>query len=103
MLIDCGHIVNSMRYHPIHCVRLKKFGWNIVKVIHDNNILASYDNTGKELFFEMLKDNNDNIFLKANNQTLKQQRCLFKVTLDVQTEGETSNFFEYVETMIYDC
>ena len=103
MLIECGHIVNSMRYHPIHSVRLKKFGWNVVKVIHDNNILASYDNTGKELFFEMLKDNNDNIFLKANNQTLKQERCLFKVTLDVQTEGDASDFYEYVESMIYDC
>lgn len=103
MLLTCGHIANSCRYHPVQNIKLKSYGWSKLNVVFNNTIVNTFINNGQELFFEMVSDNNYNILLMANKQIIKTERQLFKVYLDIKTMGETNDFYEYVEGWIYDC
>ena len=103
MLLYCGHVVNSMRYHPVQNVRLRDFGWSKVNVLFNGECIGEFTNNGQEVMFELIQDNNYNIKLIMNKRELKTDIHLFRVVLDVKTEGDASDFFEYVEGMIYDC
>ena len=103
MRLDCGHIVDSCRYHPVQNVKLRDFGWSKVTVLLNENPIAHFTNNGQEVLFELIQDNNYNIILTANKKEIKRDPHLFRVVLDVKTEGDASDFFEYVESMIYDC
>jgi hypothetical protein len=103
MLLTCGHIANSMRYHPVQNIKLRPYGWSKLNVMFNNVILDTFVNNGQELFFEMTSDNNYNTLLKANNQVIKKERQLFKVELNIDTNSDSNDFYEYVEGWIYDC
>lgn len=92
MILTCGHIANSCRYHPVQNVKLKPYGWTKLDVIFNDNIIDTYVNNGQEILFEMNSDNNYNILLKANNQTVKQERQLFKVELNIKTNSDSNDF-----------
>jgi len=103
MILTCGHINNSMRYHPVQNIKLKPYGWSKLNVIFNNDIISTFINNGQELFFEMTQDNNYNILLEVNKQVIKSERHLFKVNLDINTIENSDDFYEYIENMIYDC
>jgi hypothetical protein len=103
MLLTCGHIANSCRYHPVQNIKLKSYGWSKLNVIFNNSVINTFINNGQELFFEMVQDNNYNILLMANKQVVKKERQLFKVELDINTIENSDDFYEYVEGWIYDC
>ena len=103
MIITCGYIVDSIRYHPVQNIKLKPCGWTKLNVIFNNVVISTFINNGQELFFEMTQDNNYNIILIANKQVIKSERQLFKVDLDINTIENSDAFYEYVEGMIYDC
>jgi hypothetical protein len=103
MLLTCGHVVNSCRYHPIQNIKLKPHGWSKLNVIFNDVIINMFINNGQELLFEMKQDNNYNIILTANNQVIKKEHQLFKVNLDIHTIDKSDDFYEYVEGYIYDC
>jgi len=103
MLLTCGHIANSCRYHPVQNIKLKPYGWTKLNVIFNNVVISTFINNGQELFFELTKDNNYNILLMANKQVIKKEGQLFKVDLDINTTDNGNEFYEYVEGWIYDC
>lgn len=103
MLLTCGHIANSCRYHPVQNIKLKSYGWSKLNVIFNNSVINTFINNGQELFFEMVQDNNYNIMLMANKQVVKKERQLFKVELDINTIENSDDFYEYVEGWICDC
>ena len=102
MLLHCGHVVNSSKYHPIQNVLLLKNGWTSMKVIFNEQVLCEYKNDGNEMKIEMKSDNNYNINLFVNNDKIKTSRQLFRVILDVTTENDNTEFYNYVDDMIVD-
>ena len=102
MLIECGHITNSIRYHPVVNVKFYHYGWKTISVFHDNELIKKFSNNGQELFFDMESDVNNNIVFRANNQPFKKDRHLFKITLDVETDSTNTKCYETQEGMICD-
>ena len=102
MLLHCGHIVDSMMYHPIQNILLLKNGWTSMKVIFNGNILREYKNNGKEMKIEMTQDDNYNINLFVNNDKIKSERQLYRVILDVTSENDKTEFYKYEEHLIVD-
>lgn len=101
MLLTCGFLGKSAGYYYyIQNVKFNQSGWNNVKIIFDNTIIAEYSNTNKEMKIEMIQDNSYNILLKIDDKVIKQSRQLFKIDLDVS--GANDNFYKYEEGLIVD-
>ena len=101
MLLTCGFLGKSAGYYYyIHNVTLNQSGWDKVKIIFDNAVIAEYLNTNKEMKFVMEQDNSYNILFKIDDKIIKQTRELFKIDLDVSNTND--DFYKFEEGLIVD-
>ena len=103
MLLKCGFIGESAGYYyTIQNVILRSTGWSQMKLIFNNQIIGEYYNEGKEIKIYMNSDENYNINLFVNSIKVTSERQLFNVTLDMETEGDASDFYQYEKGLIVD-
>ena len=101
MLVNCGFLDKSAGYYYyVQNIKLASSGWKSVSVIYNGEIIKQYNNNNKELFFELVSDNNYNINLTVNGDIIKQTRSLFKIDLDIDSNDD--NCYSISEGLIVD-
>lgn len=103
MLLNCGFLGESAGYYYyIQNVILRSTGWSKMKLMFNNKIIGEYSNEGNEVKVYMESDQHYNINLFVNSIKVTSERQLFNVTLDMETEGDASDFYQYEKGLIVD-